>query len=104
MPVPPGPSPSTWVGGEHFYNKTIIIISALLSLPSFQAVLRTFRESKAQLGEILSSCEFIDAGSMECVTTNLSLSCPLADNQFYMLIGGAASLSHSALTTHFLNI
>ena len=32
---------------------------ALLSLPSFQAVLRTFRESKAQLGEILSSCEFI---------------------------------------------
>ena len=72
------------------------MISAFLSLPSFQAVLRTFKESKAQLGEILSSCEFIDAGSMECVTTNLNLSCPLADNQFYMLIGGrwAASLSH----------
>ena len=51
-------------------------------------MLRTFKESKAQLGEILSSCEFIDAGSMECVTTNLQLSCPLAANHFYMLIGG----------------
>ena len=71
------------------------MISAFLSLPSFQAVLRTFKESKAQLGEILSSCEFIDAGSMECVTSNLNLSCPLADNHFYMLIGGK---SHSAHT------
>jgi len=77
---------------------------ALLSLPSFQAVLRTFKESKAQLGEILSSCEFIDAGSMECVTTNLSLSCPLADNQFYMLIetSGSNSEHDEAKLTSFL--
>ena len=75
------------------------MISALLSLPSFQAVLRTFKESKAQLGEILSSCEFIDAGSMECVTTNLSLSCPLEANHFYMLIGGWSPSPQSALTT-----
>ena len=52
---------------------------ALLSLPDFPSVLDTFRECKvgegvvltlaqAHLGEILSSCEFIDRGSMDCVT------------------------------------
>merc|ERR1719323_878873 len=59
---------------------------ALLSLPSFDSVVKTFKESKGQLGEILSSCEFIDAGSMDCVTGNLGLKCPLEPNNFYMLI------------------
>ena len=44
-----------------------------------------------QLGEILSSCEFIDAGSMDCVTGNLGLKCPLAENNFYMLIETSGS-------------
>ena len=64
---------------------------ALLSLPSFDSVVKTFRESKGQLGEILSSCEFIDAGSMECVTQNLGLTCPLDHNNFYMLIETSGS-------------
>jgi len=64
---------------------------ALLSLPSFDAVVKTFKASKGQLGEILSSCEFIDAGSMDCVTGNLGLKCPLAENNFYMLIETSGS-------------
>jgi len=64
---------------------------ALLSLPSFDNVVRTFKASKGQLGEILSSCEFIDAGSMDCVTGNLGLKCPLAENNFYMLIETSGS-------------
>ena len=58
---------------------------ALLSLPDWGSVDRTFRSSKRLLGEILSSCEFIDSGSMSCVTENLGLTCPLAENNFYML-------------------
>ena len=64
---------------------------ALLSLPSFDSVVKTFKESKGQLGEILSSCEFIDAGSMDCVTGNLGLKCPLEPNNFYMLIETSGS-------------
>ena len=30
-----------------------------------------FKHAKADLGEILSSCEFMDNGSMDCVTGNL---------------------------------
>jgi len=64
---------------------------ALLSLPDWSSVDRTFRSSKRLLGEILSSCEFIDSGSMSCVTENLGLTCPLAENNFYMLVETSGS-------------
>jgi len=64
---------------------------ALLSLPDFQSVVKTFKECKGRLGEILSSCEFIDSDSMVCVTENLNLSCPLSPNNFYMLIETSGS-------------
>merc|ERR1712038_1480680 len=64
---------------------------AFLSLPDFPSVLDTFRECKGRLGEILSSCEFIDAGSMDCVTQNLNLTCPLEPSNFYMLIETSGS-------------
>jgi len=64
---------------------------ALLSLPDFPSVLDTFRECKGHLGEILSSCEFIDKGSMDCVTQNLGLTCPLEESDFYMLIETSGS-------------
>jgi len=64
---------------------------ALLSLPSFESVVKTFKECKGRLGEILSSCEFIDADSMVCVTENLKLKCPLSPNNFYMLIETSGS-------------
>ncbi|XP_076035373.1 D-2-hydroxyglutaric acid dehydrogenase [Oratosquilla oratoria] len=64
---------------------------AFLGLESFDDVLNTFKECKAKLGEILSSCEFIDASSMECVTQNLNLKSPIEPYPFYMLIEAAGS-------------
>jgi len=64
---------------------------ALLSLPNFESVVKTFKECKGRLGEILSSCEFIDSDSMVCVTENLKLTCPLDPNNFYMLIETSGS-------------
>ena len=72
-------------------NRPKSVNLALLSLPDFDSVVKTFKESKHQLGEILSSCEFIDAGSMDCVTENLNLKCPLDRNNFYMLIETSGS-------------
>lgn len=66
---------------------------ALLAVSKFEDVLTTFKEAKSNLGEILSSCEFIDQGSMRCVTENLRLTCPLEDSSFYMLIETSGSNS-----------
>jgi hypothetical protein len=61
-------------------------------LESYAKVLETFKAARANLGEILSSCEFIDADSLECVTQNLGLSSPLQDKYpFYMLIETSGS-------------
>jgi FAD/FMN-containing dehydrogenase len=46
---------------------------------------------KKDLGEILSSCEYIDAQSMNCVTKNLTLKCPIGSHPFYMLIETSGS-------------
>jgi len=72
-------------------NRPKSVNLALLSLPDFDSVVKTFKASKHQLGEILSSCEFIDAGSMDCVTENLGLKSPLDRNNFYMLIETSGS-------------
>ena len=44
------------------------------ALNSFAEVLKVYREAKAMLGEILSSCEFIDGESIECAKKNLQVS------------------------------
>lgn len=59
---------------------------AFLGLDTFEDVLRTFKEAKTKLGEILSSCEFIDNASMDAVTTNLNATNPIGKQKFYMLI------------------
>jgi len=64
---------------------------AYLSLKSFADVATVFRRSRADLGEILSSCEFIDKECMKCVTENLNLSNPLGHSEFYMLIETSGS-------------
>lgn len=64
---------------------------ALLSLNQFADVLTTFREARSMLGEIMSSCEFIDSDAMECVTSNLKLSCPLDPQNFYMVVETSGS-------------
>ena len=38
---------------------------AFLGLQSYQSVLATFKHARQRLGEILSSCEFLDAGSLQ---------------------------------------
>lgn len=58
---------------------------ALLGLDSYENVLKTFRSAKNHLSETLSSCEMMDAGSMESVM-RLGLTCPIKENRFYMII------------------
>ncbi|XP_059078766.1 D-2-hydroxyglutarate dehydrogenase, mitochondrial-like isoform X2 [Tigriopus californicus] len=67
---------------------------AFLGMTSFESVLRTFKEARSNLGEILSSCEFIDAEAMKCVTGNLELTCPIDPQAFYMLIETSGSRSN----------
>eukprot|EP00088_Acartia_fossae_P052598 TRINITY_DN5947_c0_g1_i1.p1 TRINITY_DN5947_c0_g1~~TRINITY_DN5947_c0_g1_i1.p1 ORF type:complete len:501 (-),score=84.31 TRINITY_DN5947_c0_g1_i1:45-1547(-) len=68
---------------------------AFLGLKNFEDVCRVFRRCKEELGEILSSCEFIDENGMVCVTENLKLTNPLSNCSFYMLIETSGSnLTH----------
>ena len=64
---------------------------AFLGLQSFDQVLSTFQTAKAFLGEILSSCEFIDDGAIDCVIQNLGLTCPIGQQPFYMMIETSGS-------------
>lgn len=62
-----------------------------LGLQTFDDVLDTYKDAKNKLGEILSSCEFIDQVSMECVEENLKLKAPIDAHPFYMLIETSGS-------------
>ena len=53
---------------------------------SFQDVQDIFRETKGQLGEILSAFEFMDTASMEMIGENLHLTNPISPAPFYLLI------------------
>ncbi|XP_007532050.3 D-2-hydroxyglutarate dehydrogenase, mitochondrial isoform X2 [Erinaceus europaeus] len=64
---------------------------AFLGCPGFQEVLQTFRFCKAQLGEILSAFEFLDAECMQLVGRHLGLSCPVRGSPFYVLVETAGS-------------
>ena len=64
---------------------------AFLGLQGFDQVLVTFQKAKAFLGEILSSCEFMDGEAVDCVTDNLGLSCPIERQPFYMMIETSGS-------------
>jgi len=66
---------------------------ALIALPDYDSVVKTLLECKGRLNEILSSCELIDSDSMECVTKNLGLTCPLEPSNFYMLLETSGSNS-----------
>ncbi|XP_037068173.1 D-2-hydroxyglutarate dehydrogenase, mitochondrial-like [Pollicipes pollicipes] len=63
----------------------------LLAVKSFEDVLATYRFAQTQLGEILSSIEFMDAASQECVSNNLKVTHPLPGHPFYMVIETAGS-------------
>ncbi|RXG72720.1 D-2-hydroxyglutarate dehydrogenase, mitochondrial, partial [Armadillidium vulgare] len=75
----------------HCVTKPQATSVAFLGLDTFEDVLKTFKEARRKLGEILSSCEFIDDISLDSVTSNLNLSSPIGNNnKFYMLIETSA--------------
>lgn len=55
-------------------------------MESFDKVLATFKRAKHELGEILSSCELIDAQSLEVVTKGFNIKSPIDEYPFHMLI------------------
>ncbi|XP_058822705.1 D-2-hydroxyglutarate dehydrogenase, mitochondrial isoform X2 [Topomyia yanbarensis] len=57
-----------------------------LGMESYEAVLRTFLESKIRLGEILTSCELIDRVSLEVTVEYLKHAAPIGNFPFYMLL------------------
>ncbi|KAF2358115.1 FAD-linked oxidase C-terminal [Trinorchestia longiramus] len=64
---------------------------AMLSLNSFSTALVVASHAKSMLGEILSSCEFIDESAMECVVNNLNLKCPVSAAPCYVLLETSGS-------------
>lgn len=58
----------------------------ILGLESFDKVLATFKSAKQNLNETLSSCELMDAQSMDMVQSHLKLKCPIGDFPFYLLL------------------
>lgn len=69
-------------------KRRLLLISSnrLQGLESFDSILKTFKKAKLDLGEILSSCEMVDADSLDVVTGHLKLKSPIDDFPFYMLI------------------
>ncbi|XP_054730773.1 D-2-hydroxyglutarate dehydrogenase, mitochondrial [Anastrepha obliqua] len=64
---------------------------AFLGLPSFDDVLKTFHNSRKFLGEILSSCEMVDAQSLDASVNHFKLNSPIEGYPFYMLIETSGS-------------
>jgi (R)-2-hydroxyglutarate---pyruvate transhydrogenase len=54
-------------------------------------VLKTSFEAKSMLGEVLSSCELMDAECAGAVTENMGLKLPLDPMPFYMLLETSGS-------------
>lgn len=71
--------------------KPLAVNLAFVGLQSFDQVLKTFHQAKQVLGEILSSCEFMDGESLDCVYENLELRCPIERQPFYMMIETSGS-------------
>ncbi|XP_065090993.1 D-2-hydroxyglutarate dehydrogenase, mitochondrial-like [Ochlerotatus camptorhynchus] len=77
---------------------------AFLGLENYDAVKNTFLSAKRGLGEILSSCEMIDAGSLESSTYHFNLQSPIEKYPFYMLIetSGSNMVHDEEKLTNFL--
>ncbi|XP_046343610.2 D-2-hydroxyglutarate dehydrogenase, mitochondrial-like [Haliotis rufescens] len=64
---------------------------ALLGCDSFSSLLSVLKTIKTELGEILSAFEMMDNATMEVVTGNLNLTCPISNNAFYALVETSGS-------------
>ncbi|XP_067658756.1 D-2-hydroxyglutarate dehydrogenase, mitochondrial-like [Haliotis asinina] len=66
---------------------------ALLGCESFNSLVSVLKTVKSEVGEILSAFEMMDHATMEVVTGNLNLTCPISNNPFYALIETSGSNS-----------
>ncbi|XP_055846275.1 D-2-hydroxyglutarate dehydrogenase, mitochondrial isoform X1 [Episyrphus balteatus] len=64
---------------------------AFLGISSFDDVLKTFVAAKRHLGEILSSCEMLDAASLAASLEHFDAKSPVDGYPFYMLIETSGS-------------
>ncbi|KAF4533517.1 hypothetical protein B566_EDAN001002 [Ephemera danica] len=64
---------------------------AFLGVRDFDNVLKTAKEARNTLGEVLSSCEMLDAECADAVTNNLGYKHPLQQFPFYMLLETSGS-------------
>ncbi|XP_075214603.1 D-2-hydroxyglutaric acid dehydrogenase isoform X2 [Lycorma delicatula] len=67
------------------------IILAFLGVEDFESVLSTLKLAKEQLSETLSSCELIDAPSLDAVNKYLGIKSPIDEFPFYVLIETSGS-------------
>lgn len=72
-------------------QKSQAVSVAFLGCKSFQTVLDIFKESRHQLGEVLSAFEFLDSQSMTVAKENLKMNSPIEDFPFYVLIETSGS-------------
>lgn len=75
----------------HCPQKPTSLSLAFFGLESFDNILSTFKRAKKELGEILSSCEMLDAQSLNVVKTHLKLKSPIDDYPYYMVIETSGS-------------
>ncbi|CAH1117954.1 unnamed protein product [Phaedon cochleariae] len=64
---------------------------AFLGLNNFDKVLKTFKEAKHDLGEILSAFEVMDTATIEFMKEKLDISSPIGKYPFYLVIETSGS-------------
>jgi D-2-hydroxyglutarate dehydrogenase len=62
-----------------------------LGFDNYGNLLKLSKIAKRDLSEIISSCEYVDKESMDCVKKNLGLICPIGTHNFYMFIETSGS-------------
>jgi D-2-hydroxyglutarate dehydrogenase len=78
---------------------------AFLRCPGFDQVQQVLAAAKAQLGEILSACEFLDTQSLDLVTSHLpGVTDPLASGSSSSSSGGSSpGTMYMVVETHGSN-
>jgi D-2-hydroxyglutarate dehydrogenase len=77
---------------------------AFLRCPGFDQVQQVLAAAKAQLGEILSACEFLDTQSLGLVTSHLpGVTDPLASGSSSRSSGSSPGTMYMVVETHGSN-
>lgn len=75
---------------------------AFLGLQCFEDVLSTYKIARQHLAEILSSCEFMDKSTVDCVEKNLKLKSPINKYPFYLLLETSGKIKFSGSSSQYL--